>query len=321
MPEPLNALASLGDGTWASPPPNTLLGQPPPAPVPQMDPNDMTGHYNTPLSPQEEAAYQAWGQQQAAQGGRNPAADTYDYDMRGFWKNGGAFAANGHAGDAFKKPNHPTFSDQSLYHGVDGHQGGAWGGGQNGQPWTFTPGASNLKAFDPADLQRYFQDVEPGNRLILPSPGLVGPPPNALLGAAPAGSPASLRSGIVASMQQNDPNADRGGANYLDVIAGILNSPTADFSARGVAGQLMNQLVGQEPMLAHQNQDIDMRRQPIEGAEGTLPGFRIPVPNLDTGKAYGPFYDFGPRITSRGVAQDIPPGTPLVAKSRSGTRL
>lgn len=142
-----------------------------PAPAPEQDdgPPDMSNRYNTQLSPEDEAAYQAWGQQQAAQnGGRNPAADTFDYDMRGFWKSGEQFAANGHAGDTFKKPNHPTFSTFSQYNGVDGHQGGTWGGGQDGQPWTFTPSQTNLQMNQPGDLQRYFQDVEKGNRLILP---------------------------------------------------------------------------------------------------------------------------------------------------------
>lgn len=129
----------------------------------------MTSVYNTPLTPEQEAQYQAWGVAQGVRNGRNPANDTYDYDMRGFWANKGKLAANGHAGDQFKKPNHPTFSDQSQYHGVDGHEGGAWGGGQNGQPWTFTPGKTNLQFQDPADLQRYFQQVEPGNQLILPN--------------------------------------------------------------------------------------------------------------------------------------------------------
>lgn len=136
---------------------------------PQADPNDLSAQYNTPLSPTDEAAFQAWGAQQAAQsGGRNPAADTYDYDMRGFWKSGQSFADNGHAGDEFKKPNHPTFSNQSKYHGQNGNVGGVWGGGQDGQPWTFTPSATNLKMHDASDLQRYFQQVEPGNQLILP---------------------------------------------------------------------------------------------------------------------------------------------------------
>lgn len=129
---------------------------------------DYTARYNTQLSPDEEAQYQAWGAQQAAQTGKNPALDTYDYDMRGFWKSGGKFADNGHAGDQFKKPNHPTFSTLSQYHGVDGAEGGTWGGGQNGQAWTFVPGKFNLQVHDLEDLQRYFQQVERGNTLILP---------------------------------------------------------------------------------------------------------------------------------------------------------
>jgi hypothetical protein len=139
--------------------------------APPVDPNDFTGRYNTKLTPAEEAAFQSWGAQRAAMtNGRNPALDTYDYDMRGFWKSGQAFAADtGHAGDEFKKPNHPTFSTFSNYHGQDGHQGGTWGGGQDGEPWTFTPSATNLKMHDAGDLQRYFQQQEPGNQLILPS--------------------------------------------------------------------------------------------------------------------------------------------------------
>lgn len=140
-----------------------------PAPAESDGPPDMTNRYNTPLSPEDEAAYQAWGRQQAAQtSGKNPAADTFDYDMRGFWKSGASFATNGHAGDTYKKPNHPTFSTFSKYNGVDGYQGGQWGGGQGGQPWTFAPSQTNLQMNDAGDLQRYFQDVEKGNRLILP---------------------------------------------------------------------------------------------------------------------------------------------------------
>jgi hypothetical protein len=138
--------------------------------APQVDPYDFTNRYNTTLSTEDEAAFLAWGQQQAAaRGGRNPATDVYDYDMRGFWKSGGSFdAGSGHAGDAYKKPNHPTFSDQSRYHGVDEYQGGQWGGGQNGQPWTYTPSPTNLRVHGPEGLLQYFQRTEPGNLLVLP---------------------------------------------------------------------------------------------------------------------------------------------------------
>lgn len=157
----------------------------------------MTGQYNTPLTPAEEAAYQAWGQREqtgkimAGLPARNPAADTYDYDMRGFWKSGGKFAGNGHAGDQFKKPNHPTFSTLSQYNGQDGNQGGTWGGGQNGQPWTFTPSATNLQHNPAPELQKYFQQVEPGNQLILPPvvPPPVVPPPAAPPSPSPSPSP------------------------------------------------------------------------------------------------------------------------------------
>jgi hypothetical protein len=166
------------------------LSRAPAAPAPSDGPPDLSDRYNTVLSPEDEAAYQAWGRQQAAQnGGRNPAADTFDYDMRGFWKSGGQFAANGHAGDTFKKPNHPTFSTFSKYSGVDGHIGGTWGGGQDGQPWTFTPSPTNLQMNDAGDLQQYFQDVEKGNQLILPQ---AQAQPTAPVQASPAPAPQAV---------------------------------------------------------------------------------------------------------------------------------
>jgi hypothetical protein len=133
-----------------------------PSVAPTADPFDYTDRYNTKLTPSEEAAYQAW----AAKQGRQ--ADTYDYDMRGAWKSGASAGDDprGHYPDTYKKPNHPTFSDQSQYHGVDGMQGGTWGG-TDAAP-TFTPSATNLAMMSPAQLQRYFQQVEPDATLILP---------------------------------------------------------------------------------------------------------------------------------------------------------
>lgn len=77
-----------------------------------VDPNDQTVNYNTPLSTDLEAQFQAW----AAQDPKR-LNDLYDYDMRGFWKNGAQYADNGHGDDRFKKPNHPTFSHGSDYSG------------------------------------------------------------------------------------------------------------------------------------------------------------------------------------------------------------
>lgn len=128
-----------------------------------------TDQYNTQLTPDEESKFQTWGKQEAAKrpDGRNPAQDTYDYDMRGFWKSGGQFSPNGHAGDTFKKPNHPTFSTFSKYSTPE-TPGGVWASTPDGK-WTFTPSVYNLKMNNAGDLQQYFQTQEVGNKLVLPA--------------------------------------------------------------------------------------------------------------------------------------------------------
>jgi hypothetical protein len=142
-----------------------------PTASPPDDPMDYSDRYNTRLTPAEEARYQQWLVEQSRANGRDMSRDTYDYDLRGFFKSGGKFdAESGHAGDRFKKPNHPTFSDQSQYHGVDGYQGGTWGGGQNGQPWTFTPSATNLQMMPLPDLRRYFASPAEAGRSVLVPP-------------------------------------------------------------------------------------------------------------------------------------------------------
>lgn len=161
------------------------------------------GQYNTKLTPDEESKYQAWGAAEAKKrpDGRNPANDTYDYDMRGFWKAGNGapnFADNGHAGDAFKKPNHPTFSSLSQYSNPE-MPGGQWRQLGDGS-WTFTPTPHNLKFNDAGDLQQYFGTVEKGNKLILPGqaadapsnqPATQKPAISAPLPAVPAVKPAT----------------------------------------------------------------------------------------------------------------------------------
>lgn len=125
-----------------------------------QDENDLTDKYNTKLSAGDEAKFQEWAKDHPK------LASTYDYDARGFFKAGAGEAANGHGSDEFKKPNHPTFSDQSKYHGVDGNEGGKWG--KDGEADTFTPSQTNLKNMSPEELKRYFDKVEPGAKLLLP---------------------------------------------------------------------------------------------------------------------------------------------------------
>lgn len=118
----------------------------------------MMSAFNTQLTPEEQIAFQLWA------GDRS--RDKYDYDIQGFWKSGSAFAKNGHGSDRFKKPNHPTFSDQSQYSGVLA-QGGQWMQNQDGS-WTFAASPLNLNSYGADDLLRYFAEVEPGNKLKPP---------------------------------------------------------------------------------------------------------------------------------------------------------
>lgn len=124
------------------------------------DPNDFTAKYNTKLSPAQEKAFEAWAK------ANDRLHDSYDYDMRGAWVDGAGQADNGHFPDTYKKPNHPTFSKESKYSGVDGYTGGEWadlGGGKS----TYTASPSVMRFHTPDELQAYFHRVEPDASLIL----------------------------------------------------------------------------------------------------------------------------------------------------------
>jgi Large polyvalent protein associated domain 23 len=125
--------------------------------VPEKVPETKT--YDTKLTPEEEATYKQRFGEDASR----------DYDMRGYYKANPDMVPNQegqHYPDTYKKPNHPTFSDESIYHGHDGNEGGHWGT-ENGQD-TFTPGPTNLKNWGRSGLQDYFKRVEPNVKLNLP---------------------------------------------------------------------------------------------------------------------------------------------------------
>ena len=125
-----------------------------------IDPNDFSDRFNTKLSDQDEQKFLQWQKQHPGIG------STYDYDARGFWKSGAATAANGHGADRFKKPNHPTFSDQSMYHS-DQTPGGKWT--EVDGKYTFKPSPFNLKMNSADELRQYWNRVEApaGNTLDL----------------------------------------------------------------------------------------------------------------------------------------------------------
>ena len=76
--------------------------------------NSIFDYYNTPLTPFREADFQIkkYNSPLAFDTGR-------DYDLRGFYNQYGNLtpqATNGHLTDTYKKPNHPTFSNESMYY-------------------------------------------------------------------------------------------------------------------------------------------------------------------------------------------------------------
>ena len=118
---------------------------------------DYTEKFNTELTADEEAQFQTWAKEQGRE------KDTYDYDLRGAWKElqSGDMGedARGHLGDKYKKPNHPTFSAESIYSGQDGVEGGVWSRNAEGKD-VYTPGRK-LSSVEADRLKRYFARTEP----------------------------------------------------------------------------------------------------------------------------------------------------------------
>lgn len=125
-------------------------------------PLDFSDRYNTALSPAEEAAFMLWAQKQ------NRLGDVRDYDLRGAFKANSQEAGNGHLPDTYKKPNHPTFSVESIYNGVDGVQGGQWIENPQTKRWQYKATPQVVKMHGLELLKQYFQQVEPDVDLVLP---------------------------------------------------------------------------------------------------------------------------------------------------------
>jgi hypothetical protein len=86
------------------------------------DGRDFDDDYNTKLKPDDEKDFQKWKSRMA------PNDSGADYDLRGAYSSGAAQAKNGHWPDTYKKPNHPTFSNQSRYAPYAPDKAGSWEG-------------------------------------------------------------------------------------------------------------------------------------------------------------------------------------------------
>lgn len=102
------------------------------------------------LSPEEENAYRSWlttiGQHPGSGYNIDQNWSGTDYDYRGFFKKYGApdVKKGQHFTDEFKLPNHPTFSDESVYFNARTKPfGGHWV--QDGKKWRFEPFDKRIK--------------------------------------------------------------------------------------------------------------------------------------------------------------------------------
>jgi hypothetical protein len=126
--------------------------------------------YNTELTPEQESEYQKWVAAESKTRGRDVSKDEIDYDLRGDWAKGAARDERGHGGDEFKKPNHPTFSDQSKYHNStddDGNTnvGGRWITDKKGNAVAFEQSNTNATHWPEWAIKDYLQKAEPGVKL------------------------------------------------------------------------------------------------------------------------------------------------------------
>ena len=122
--------------------------------------------YDTPLPAKEVDTYKKWVSRQSKIQGRDISKDVGDYDLAGLYKSvKGSDLPYGHGTDQFKKPNHPTFSQESIYHGKDSI-GGRWDE-VAGKP-VFYASPLNVKNMGVEGLKEYFRTREPGVQLVLP---------------------------------------------------------------------------------------------------------------------------------------------------------
>jgi hypothetical protein len=132
--------------------------------------------YDTPLKPNQAAAYQQWRLKLP-----NDLRNTADYDLQGAYL--AAMQADGrlHMGDQFKKPNHMTFSDGSQY-STPQKQGGHWSNtgipnpaNPNDGQYVFWASPYNVSQHPIMGMQDYFRAVEPGNTAIYNIPYILRP--------------------------------------------------------------------------------------------------------------------------------------------------
>ena len=101
--------------------------------------------------------------------------ETPDYDVRGAYDAGLDPDERGHLDDAFKLPNHITYSEDSrAAKAKDAPPAGKWVGDDK-KGWTFYASPTNIKNAGGVEaLQEYFRKHEKDVKLVLPSTHATG---------------------------------------------------------------------------------------------------------------------------------------------------
>jgi hypothetical protein len=118
--------------------------------------------------------YKEWLDYQSKLQKRDVSQDEENYDLESYYNSlkanpgePGKFdsaASSGHLPDTFKKPNHPTFSKDSMYSIPGIQEGGEW----NKDFSEYTPSDVNMRNKGLRGLDNYFEEVEPSVKLNLP---------------------------------------------------------------------------------------------------------------------------------------------------------
>ncbi len=114
--------------------------------------------YNTYLPGIQMENFSRWLSEESKRRGRPISMDLDAYDVVGFYGANEKVDDRGHGTDYFKKPYHPTFSDQSKYHGIDNYTGGQW------TDSSFIASPTNMKFARPEDMLWQMQE-DPGINL------------------------------------------------------------------------------------------------------------------------------------------------------------
>lgn len=123
--------------------------------------------FNTPLSINEMNEFYDWAK--SKYGNEDEILRQMgSYDLQGAWRamKSGQIKedpATGHLPDTYKKPNHITFSNESIYSN-EKTPGGQWS--QTDGKWQYAPSEYTKKLHGEKAIQSYFQKYEPDSILI-----------------------------------------------------------------------------------------------------------------------------------------------------------